>query len=914
MHAARLWLCLLAFLLYLPMPSAGASDAEWRDVLRAADYDPVHAIDDAERAAQQARERGDKATEARALLRVLMAEDVATLSWSEGYAPRGIALAREAGDWETLCMLLNFHSDYAEALALADRYHLDTCRAWTYTFQGEISVGPGHAAEAMDKLSKAYALFEALGDRYGMAESLRQMAGVFSGSDAPDRFKKVLDYSERAFAMVDPAHDRMQAAYYHYRVGTVYDKLKDQARARTHLESSIALFRAAGVQQPAARTKAYLAQIALEEKRYRDVLALTDRATLDTLEDMVGEDAHWWALLVRAEALAQLGQREASQKALVEGQASFALHHQTRRIPDYHRQLANIHAALGQYTEAYNDMRDFHEAQARITSEQNAKLAAEISARFDDRLKDAENARLRALEHEAQANRRVLLLALVLTLLLSTGLALWLRRRAAHQAALARAEASANAAKSDFLANMSHELRSPLNAILGFARLAVRAPAVPDEMRADLGIIVRSGEHLYNLINQVLDLSKIEAGRMALHETACDLAVVIDEIDELFGLAVSQKGLTLTIDTGPTALPPLMLDAAKLRQVLINLIGNAIKFTQDGGITLRMHTMGGDGESLRLSVAVIDTGPGIAAHELAGLGQAFVQAQAGRANREGTGLGLAICRAYVKIMGGELKLSSTPGQGTTVAFVIPVTAAPAEAVPDGRERQALGLEPGQPVYRILAVDDREEGRQLLVRLLTPLGFEVREAADGQQAIEQWRAWRPQLIFMDMRMPVMDGREATRRIKAEAQEPVVIVALTASSFESERRDILAAGCDDFLRKPFREPELFAVLEHRLGVRFVYEHAGDDSAAVAAAGTGAGLAGLPDLPVSVREALKSALERLDMAAVTDAIEAIRRHDPSVAAALAPMVADFQYGKILALLGRVASDTAAASRPPS
>ena len=224
-----------------------------------------------------------------------------------------------------------------------------------------------------------------------------------------------------------------------------------------------------------------------------------------------------------------------------------------------------------------------------------------------------------------------------------------------------------------------------------------------------------------------------------------------------------------------------------------------------------------------------DTGPGIAPDEMVHLFAPFKPARTGREAR--SGLGLAISRGLVQVMGGALRIDSEAGHGTTVRFDIPLLVAASSATrPDTRPNQIVGLAPGQPRYRILVVDDYAEARRLLVRLLSPLGFDVREAADGQEAIELWRQWQPDLIWMDMRMPVLDGREATRRIRAAQPGPrPIIIALTASSFEGKREDVLAAGCDDFLRKPFPEAKLFALIEKHLGAHFVYE---EEAAAEAA----------------------------------------------------------------------------------
>ncbi|MGH8809363.1 MAG: ATP-binding protein, partial [Noviherbaspirillum sp.] len=529
---------------------------------------------------------------------------------------------------------------------------------------------------------------------------------------------------------------------------------------------------------------------------------------------------------------------------------------------------------------------------------------------FNVQLKEAENALLRTKQDEAEKallrvkqdeaeSRKIVLL---LSLLLIGGVALYLRKRAsadraeaAYHKARAAAESAANQAKSAFLANISHELRSPLNAILGFTRLVARESGLSDAARNDLRIVLKSSEHLYSLINQVLELSKIEAGHVVLNESTVDLYGLLEELEEMFSLSAQQKGLQFLVDSGSGLPRYIRTDAGKLRQVLINLLNNAIKFTGGGEVALRART---SPEGGRLHFAINDTGPGISADEIGKLGEVFVQAAAGRLAKEGTGLGLSITRRFVKLMGGQLRISSELGHGATFAFDIALDEiSEASVVPevDTASRKVIALTPGQPRYRILAVDDREEGRQLLTRLLAPLDFEVREASNGQEAVEIWEKWEPHLICMDIRMPVMDGREATRRIKAtEKGKATVIVALTASSFDEERESILADGCDDFVRKPFHEHVLFDTLRKRLGVEFVYEDDMDRSTAALS-----DAARLAVLPVALRRRLATSLAGLDVAAIAGAIAAIREHDGGLADALDAQTANFDYAHLRALL---------------
>jgi PAS domain S-box-containing protein len=388
---------------------------------------------------------------------------------------------------------------------------------------------------------------------------------------------------------------------------------------------------------------------------------------------------------------------------------------------------------------------------------------------------------------------------------------------------------AANKAKSEFLSKMSHELRTPLNAILGFTQVLARDSSLSHIQQEQIGIISRSGEHLLTLINDVLEMSKIEAGRITLNPTSFDLYHLLHSLEEMLRLKADSKGLQLSLHINSNIPQYVKTDESKLRQVLINLLGNAIKFTAKGSVTLRVAAISAkqksptDNEPRTITFEVEDTGHGIAPTEVDSLFEAFVQTDAGRKSQEGTGLGLPISRQFVQLMGGDITVSSTLNRGTIFSFDIQISSPEmAEVQPRQSRRRVIGLEPNQPSYRILVVDDKWESRLLLVHLLEPLGFEVREAANGQEAITIWETWKPHLIWMDMQMPVIDGYEATRQIKAKIQEEAtVIVALTASAFEEERAIVLSSGCDDFVSKPFREEVIFAKMAEHLGVQYTYE---------------------------------------------------------------------------------------------
>ena len=460
----------------------------------------------------------------------------------------------------------------------------------------------------------------------------------------------------------------------------------------------------------------------------------------------------------------------------------------------------------------------------------------------------------------------------------------------------------ANQAKSAFIANMSHELRSPLNAILGFTQIMKRSPVLPLEHQENVEIINRSGEHLLTLINNILDLSKIEAGQTTFNAKNFDLHRLLDDIHDMFQLQAHDKGLQLLLELA-TGLPHyIRTDEVKLRQILINLISNALKFTDQGQIALRVSQhQAVDNGKITLTFAVEDTGMGIAPDELGQLFEAFSQTTSGKKAQEGTGLGLSISRRFVRLMGGEMQVNSHVGEGTIFSFEILCQAVEATEVKTlSPERTVIDLEPGQPRYRILIVDDKLVNRQFLRRLLGPLGFELQEAKHGEEAIKIWEAWHPHLIWMDMRMPVMDGFEATQTIKASTQGPMpVIIALTASVLEEERAMVLAARCDDFLRKPFRNEQIFTAIEQHLGVRFIYEEVATQPKNNAPQGESLTVENLQALSPKLQQQLRQAVLTSSKKEIMAVITAIEKENVALSVAISKCFHNFEYEKILNLI---------------
>jgi signal transduction histidine kinase/ActR/RegA family two-component response regulator len=470
---------------------------------------------------------------------------------------------------------------------------------------------------------------------------------------------------------------------------------------------------------------------------------------------------------------------------------------------------------------------------------------------------------------------------------------------------------AANRAKSVFLANMSHELRTPLNAVLGFSQVMKNAADVTVDQVENLNIISRSGEHLLNLINNVLDISKIESGRVELEESRFDLIQLLHEMQSMMAVRAQEKRLDFTQEQSPALPRHIAADAVKLRQVLINLVGNAVKYTARGGVRLRAMVSGQESpERVQLRFEIEDTGSGIREEDRARIFAPFVQLGDRPPTEAGTGLGLAICKQYVELMGGTIGVGGEWGKGSVFYFEIPVAVLPAEAIPAApRHGRCLGLVAGQPRYRLLIAEDQPENRLLLRKLLDPLGFELREAVNGQEAVDLFEAWHPHLIWMDIRMPVMDGLQATQRIKAsEAGAQTRIVAITAHALEEERKQILAAGCDGVIRKPYPQADILDALTRHLGVRFIF----DEETAPAAGEPALDAAALAGLPGELLHSLEQALTRLDVDAVRHMIEVIGAHDSSLAAALAAEAGNLQFSRILQLIRSSHGEFQPESRP--
>jgi PAS domain S-box-containing protein len=394
------------------------------------------------------------------------------------------------------------------------------------------------------------------------------------------------------------------------------------------------------------------------------------------------------------------------------------------------------------------------------------------------------------------------------------------KRRLEDKAAQAEA---ANRAKSAFLSTMSHEIRTPMNAILGYAQLMARDPGLGPDAKKNLEIIGRSGDHLLGLINDVLDMSKIEAGRIELNPATFNLARLLGDLAAMFRLRAEAKSLRFEMTLDGQAVPYVVADEGKIRQVLINLLGNAVKFTKQGYILLQVTLDQRGGDQLWLAARVEDTGTGISEEEQSKLFQPFSQTRLGLTAQEGTGLGLAISRGCARSMGGDVTVTSSAGKGSIFRFEIPVERGNAGmALRRSAPRRVIKIRTGQEAPGILVADDQPENRDWLIKLLTSIGFSMHGAENGEAAIRSWQEWNPRLILMDVHMPGMDGLEATRRIKADPRgKDTAIIALTASVMDDDRRAVSLSGADDFLAKPCHEDELLEKIRALLNIAYDYE---------------------------------------------------------------------------------------------
>lgn len=467
-----------------------------------------------------------------------------------------------------------------------------------------------------------------------------------------------------------------------------------------------------------------------------------------------------------------------------------------------------------------------------------------------------------------------------------------------------------NKSKCDFFANMSHELRTPLNAIFGFTQLMLKDSTITEKQLENLNTIQRSSEHLLSLINNVLEFSKIEAGRSKLVEESFDFHYLLINIKEMFLLRALKKGLTLTFNQSSDLPRFVKGDQNKLSQILINIISNAIKFTETGSVKVNVKKGVEDkiNEKNRflLNIEIEDTGIGMYPLEQERIFNPFFQNVDFESQQQGTGLGLPICKQLIDLMGGTINLCSKVSEGSTFILEIPIEITSEQKINNMLNlKNVEKLEDGQQDFKLLVVEDNEINRKLLISQLQLVGFSVKEAANGADAVRLWQEWHPDLIWMDMKMPILDGYAATEIIKSEIKnkkiDDTIIIALTASVFEDEREKIIACGCSDFVRKPAKESELYLILEKYLNVKFKYQkkigNNHNDKK-----NTEEIKADIHSLPVNVLASLKEATELSDADRIEDIIKIIDQNNPKVAYTMQNFAENFAYDDILNLLGNI------------
>lgn len=471
---------------------------------------------------------------------------------------------------------------------------------------------------------------------------------------------------------------------------------------------------------------------------------------------------------------------------------------------------------------------------------------------------------------------------------------------------------TATKAKSAFLANMSHEIRTPLNAVLGYTQLLQRSMNLSLDQRHAVMAIQRSGDHLLALINDILELSRIEAGRTELHPVSFSVAQLLQDIEIMFRVKFDAKGLSLEIALDKTIPPYVVADRNRVNQILINLVGNALKFTATGGIVVRAKrivnvasgmqqeppcdTAGSD--TPHLCFEVEDTGCGIAPADIESIFESFEQTGTAGLRQGGTGLGLSICKTYSALMGGSIAVTSALGKGSCFRFTLPLEAgapvAPAEA---SSQRRVRRVSPDRPAPRVLVVDDRDTNRDLLCRMLNEIGFVTREAGNGAEALEAFSAWEPQIVLIDLVMPVMDGREAIRRIRKipERGTEVALIALTASTLDDEKAKVLADGANAFLRKPFREDELLEEIRRHAEVVFEYDNDGTGGTAAKELSHAEAVEALAALPADLAARLKNVLLRGAVGEAKSLAEQIRSHQPALADHLLQRAREYRLNEL-------------------
>ncbi|MCB1191127.1 MAG: AAA family ATPase [Leptospiraceae bacterium] len=469
------------------------------------------------------------------------------------------------------------------------------------------------------------------------------------------------------------------------------------------------------------------------------------------------------------------------------------------------------------------------------------------------------------------------------------------RLRVQNDLKLAKEEAEqANKAKSRFLANMSHELRTPLNSILGFSQIISHSKNLDSNDHEKINIIQKNGEHLLNLINDILDMSKIEAGYTSLNTNDFDLYRLFDDIHSLFSVKADRKGINLDFEIGKNVPRYIHSDESKLRQVMINLIGNAIKFTKKGFVKVKVTY---NSTNNYLYTAVKDSGFGIAANELENIFEIFTQSESGMKSSEGTGLGLPISKKFIELLDGKIKVRSKTGKGSIFLFSVKIKKATAIPIKEIDTREIYGIESGQKDIKVLIVDDIEDNRTLLENICYAMNFASQSAENGKEAVEFAESFKPDIILMDIVMPEMDGYEATREIRNKGNKDVKIIAITASTFLEEEQKVIQVGCDDFIRKPFKENEILEKIGKLCGIRFLYRE--KDTTPENKLNQDTIIKRIKKLPPHIVSDLRKFVQSSMVMETESMIQEIAKLDSQLAKHLKDLAEEFQYEQIYDLI---------------